>query len=181
MACEMIFISGGVRSGKSADAESRILASGAARKLYIASGVASDSEMAGRITRHRQDRANDGWCTIEQPMCLSEVLPHIRAKDAVLWDCVTTWLANELYEGFERGELCADQPDCMEQKWRELQKTIGDIREQAVCFVIVSNEVLDEPLLAPVYQEWLGKIHQWLVHQADQAIEMENGIAIRRK
>lgn len=181
MAHELIFISGGVRSGKSAYAESLARKAPGERKLYIASGVANDAEMAERIARHREDRAKDGWWTLEQPQQLAAVLPLIQSNDVVLWDCVTTWLANELYEGFEQGQLCVDEPGCMDQKWQELQKTIGAIQHKAACFVIVSNEVLDEPLAAPDYQQWLGMIHQWLTQHADRVIEMENGIAIRRK
>lgn len=178
---QLMFISGGVRSGKSAYAETLVRGAQGERNVYIASGVARDQEMAERIARHRQDRAQDGWWTIEQPQQLSETLPLIRQNDAVLWDCVTTWLANELYEGFEQGSLCADTPGCMERKWQELKNTIESIRAKAVCFAIVSNELLDEPLVDLVYQEWLGKIHQWLASRADEAIEMENGLAIRRK
>ena len=69
----------------------------------------------------------------------------------------------------------------MEQKWRELKNTIDAMREQALTIVIVSNELLDEPLVAPAYQQWLGTIHQWLASRADQAFEMDNGLAIRRK
>lgn len=178
---QLTFISGGVRSGKSAYAEMLVREAHSERRVYIASGVAHDREMAVRIARHRKDRAQDGWWTIEKPQQLSEALPLIRQNDAVLWDCVTTWLANELYEGFEHGSLCADTPGCMEKKWRELKKTIDSIRAKAVYFAIVSNEILDEPLMDLVYQEWLGKIHQWLASCADEAIEMENGLAIRRK
>ena len=181
MDCKLIFISGGVRSGKSAYAESLARKAPGERKLYIASGVARDPEMAERIARHREDRANDGWWTLEQPHQFSAVLPLIQANDVVLWDCVTTWLANELYGNFGQEELCADQPGCMDQKWHELQKAIAAIQTKAACFIIVSNEVLDEPLVAPEYQQWLGNIHQWLTRHAAQAIEMENGIAIQRK
>ncbi|MGM0896866.1 MAG: bifunctional adenosylcobinamide kinase/adenosylcobinamide-phosphate guanylyltransferase [Bacillota bacterium] len=178
---QLVFVSGGVRSGKSAYAESLVRQASGERRIYIASGVANDLEMAERIARHRKDRAKDGWWTIEQPQQFSEVLPLIQVNDAVLWDCVTTWLANELYEGFEQGSLCADTPGCMEQKWQELKKTIRVLHKKAAYFAVVSNEVLDEPLVDPVYQEWLGKIHQWLASRADEAIEMENGLAIRRK
>lgn len=178
---QLIFISGGVRSGKSAYAETLVRQAAGGRNVYIASGIARDPEMAERIARHRKDRAQDGWWTIEQPQQLSEALPLIRQNDAVLWDCVTTWLANELYEGFEQGSLCADTPGCMEQKWHELKDTIDSIRAKAVYFAIVSNELLDEPLVDHTYQEWLGKVHQWLASRADHAIEMENGLAIRRK
>ena len=178
---QLIFISGGVRSGKSTYAESLVQQANGNRNVYIASGLAHDQEMAERIGRHRKDRAQDGWCTIEQPRQLSEALPFIRENDAVLWDCVTTWLANELYEGFEQGNLCANKPGCMEQKWRDLKNTIDSMREKALYTVIVSNELLDEPLVDRTYQQWLGTIHQWLASRADQAIEMENGLAIRRK
>lgn len=178
---QLVFISGGVRSGKSAYAETLVRQAKGARNVYIASGIARDTEMAERIARHRKDRAQDGWWTIEQPQQLSEALPLIRQNDAVLWDCITTWLANELYEGFEQGSLCADTTGCMELKWQELQNTIDSILAKTVYFAIVSNEVLDEPLVDQAYQEWLGKIHQWLASRADHAIEMENGLAIRRK
>ncbi|QMT16934.1 bifunctional adenosylcobinamide kinase/adenosylcobinamide-phosphate guanylyltransferase [Planococcus maritimus] len=178
---QLIFVSGGVRSGKSTYAESLVRQANAKRNVYIASGVARDQEMAERIGRHQQDRAQDGWWTIEQPRQLSEALPLIHENDAILWDCVTTWLANELYEEFEEGSLCADTPGCMEQKWQELKNTIDALREQALTIVIVSNELLDEPLVDPAYQQWLGTIHQWLASRADQAFEMDNGLAIRRK
>lgn len=177
----LIFIAGGVRSGKSAYAEAVVRDIPAARKVYIASGVAHDAEMAERIARHRQDRAQDGWWTIEQPQRLAEAEALILPGDAVLWDCVTTWLANELYEEQETGIFCAEQAGCMERKWSDLQQTIVGMRQKAACIVAVSNEVLDEPAISPAYQQWLGQIHQWLVEQADSAIEMENGLAIKRK
>lgn len=178
---QLIFISGGVRSGKSAYAESRVSAISAPRKVYLASGQASDSEMVKRIERHRKDRELSGWHTIEQPRRLAEVLPYIRKGDAVLWDCLTTWLANELYEGWERGEMCAEIPGCMEQKWEALQETLLKLLEQAEFLAVVSNEVLDGFVEDELYQSWLGRIHIWLVQQSDQAVEMENGMAFRRK
>ncbi len=73
------------------------------RLVYIASGTATDPEMQARIERHRRDRAEHKWATLEQPTKLEEVLPFIQTGDYVLWDCVTTWLANELYDGWEIG------------------------------------------------------------------------------
>lgn len=178
---QLIFISGGVRSGKSAYAEALVRSFPSQRKVYLASGQASDLEMVKRIERHRKDRESDGWQTMEQPHRLAEALPHIQKGDAVLWDCVTTWLANELYEGWERGEMCAEIPGCMEQKWAALQEALLKLSEQAGFLAIVSNEVLDDFIQDELYQSWLGRIHIWLVQQSDQAFEMENGLAFRRK
>ncbi|MDN7241825.1 bifunctional adenosylcobinamide kinase/adenosylcobinamide-phosphate guanylyltransferase [Planococcus sp. N028] len=177
----IIFISGGVRSGKSAYAEQLVMSAGAVRAVYLASGQAHDSEMAERIMRHQEDRSGHGWIAIEQPVDMEKALPKIHSGDAILWDCVTTWLANELYEGWERGIPCAERPGCMEAKWLELQATINAMRNQAQLLVIVSNEVMDDFVRDETYQRWLGKIHKWFAGEAEQAIEMENGIAYRRK
>ncbi|WP_033541788.1 bifunctional adenosylcobinamide kinase/adenosylcobinamide-phosphate guanylyltransferase [Planococcus sp. CAU13] len=178
---KLIFISGGVRSGKSAYAESLVRRFGAQRKVYLASGRANDTEMRERIERHRSDREMDGWHTIEQANQFEKVLPLLETGDAVLWDCVTTWLANELYEGWEQGEICAEKIGCMEAKWDRMKKTISQIADRAEVLVIVSNEVLDDFMRDERYMKWLGKIHVWLVQEAVQAFEMENGIAFKRK
>jgi len=178
---QLIFVSGGVRSGKSAWAEGLIRETPAQRKVYLASGQAYDAEMEDRIRRHRGDRKEHGWHTIEQPLHLERAVPEIAPQDAVLWDCVTTWLANELYEGWEKGASCAGQPGCMEQKWANLKNTIHSLQCRTKLLVIVSNEVLDDFVRDDTYQRWLGRIHIWIAAQADEAYEMENGMAQKRK
>ena len=181
---KLTFICGGVRSGKSAYAERWLVDEShqhGGRLVYIASGLATDSEMQARIERHRQDRIHQHWTTLEQPTKLEEVLPIIQQGDYVLWDCLTTWLANELYEGWETGTPCIKQAGCMEQKVRKLYATIDTLLMTANHLTIVSNEVLDE--LPSTYEEtnyyrqWIGRIHQQLVARADTAIEMDYGLA----
>ena len=178
---KMIFISGGVRSGKSAWAEKKILNAKARRNIYLASGRAYDNEMAERIEQHREDRAGDGWTTIEQPLHLEAAMPQLQAGDAVLWDCVTTWLANELYAGWETGSPCAVEYGCMEAKWAALQETLQEIQAVSEVLVVVSNEVMDDFIRDETYQRWLGRIHLWLVAESEEAFEMENGFAYKRK
>lgn len=178
---KLIFISGGVRSGKSAYAEMLVRNYACGRKVYIASGQANDSEMAERIERHREDRKSDGWHTIEQPTHFGDTLFNIGEGDTVLWDCVTTWLANELYNGWEQNDMCADQPGCMEAKWMDLQRTLSELTAKAGLLVIVSNEVMDDFVRDKLYMKWLGTIHLWLAQKSDHAYEMENGLAFKRK
>ncbi|WP_342513274.1 bifunctional adenosylcobinamide kinase/adenosylcobinamide-phosphate guanylyltransferase [Sporosarcina sp. FSL K6-1522] len=181
---KLTFICGGVRSGKSAYAE-RILVGEAqengSRLVYIASGTATDLEMQARIDKHRHDRADDNWTTLEQPTQLEAVLSSIQQDDYVLWDCLTTWLANELYAGWEVGTPCIQQPGCMAQKVEQLYGTIDTMRQKVTHLVIVSNEVLDELPLhdeeTEIYRSWIGQIHQQLVVTADTAIEMDYGMA----
>lgn len=181
---KLIFISGGVRSGKSAYAEKLLTSDGKreGRLVYIASGTATDWEMKERIEKHQQDRAEFNWLTIEQPTHLAKCVPFIQKGDYVLWDCMTTWLANELYEGWETGSPCIHQPNCMTEKEQQLLTTLELIKEKATQFVIVSNEVLhDLPSSyseTETYRKWLGQLHQKVVATAQVAIEMEGGIPI---
>jgi len=185
---KLTFISGGVRSGKSSYAEKLLVneaQKNAARLVYIASGVATDPEMQARIERHKSDRSTHNWTTFEQPVELEKIVPSIQPGDYVLWDCLTTWLANELYTGWESGKPCIGQLGCMEQKETQLYTTIDILLSQAAHLVIVSNEVLDEmPSVyaeTKIYSKWIGQIHQALVKKADTAIEMDYGIPIEWK
>ncbi|TQR21130.1 bifunctional adenosylcobinamide kinase/adenosylcobinamide-phosphate guanylyltransferase [Psychrobacillus vulpis] len=168
---KLVFITGGVRSGKSNFAEHYLMNEQAKRNVYVASGVAVDDEMNERIKRHRDDRENYPveWVTIEQPRRFEEVVQQINQGDGILWDCVTTWLANELYEGQ------------IEEVEKQLYVAIDQLLEKAKVVVIVSNEVLDEPLSkyesVVLYQKWIGRIHQKLVERADHAFEMEYGLS----
>ncbi|PIC98181.1 bifunctional adenosylcobinamide kinase/adenosylcobinamide-phosphate guanylyltransferase [Sporosarcina sp. P29] len=176
------FISGGARSGKSAYAERLLTNQPAGRLVYIASGVASDEEMKQRIEQHKEDRRQANWHTIEQPKNLHEVLPFLKPGDLVLWDCLTTWLANEMYEGYEEGTPCVSRSGCLEQKQEKLLRTITQMKEIVSHLVIVSNEVLDEwPKYeeeTEIYRRTIGTLHQRIVEFADRAIEMDHGIPI---
>lgn len=176
------FISGGARSGKSAYAERLFVSQRTGRLVYIASGVASDPEMKQRIDKHKADRQEANWQTIEQRVNLHEVLPHLKPGDLVLWDCLTTWLANELYEGYEEGTPCVHRRGCLEQKQQDLLHTITEIKQRVAQFVIVSNEVLDEwphyEEETEIYRRTIGTLHQQIVALADHAIEMDHGIPI---
>lgn len=181
---QLIFISGGVRSGKSAYAEAllRQAAGEKGRLVYIASALATDQEMQQRIDQHRIDRASANWHTIEQATDLARALAHIEQGDFVLWDCMTTWLANELYEGWESGKPCLQKAGCMDKKADELLATLQEMIGRSASVVIVSNELFhDLPSRyeeTRIYQQWLGRLHQQVVVLSDKAVEMESGIPI---
>ena len=183
----LTFVSGGVRSGKTAFAENWLMNRQCSRLIYIATGVASDEEMQQRIKRHQQDRMDykENWMTIEQPRQLEEVIPYIQPYDGILIDCVTTWLANELYEGWASGEPCFQRENCMEVKERRFHETILTLLDNGATVVVISNEVLDEPLSSIpdvlLYQKWLGRLHQWLVKESEHAFELTYGLAKKWK
>lgn len=177
------FITGGVRSGKSHYAEQQILKIARQQNrqpFYLASGVAFDKEMQQRIARHRQDRANENWQTIEQSVNLAEAFDIIPAHAVVLWDCATTWLTNEMYVLDKDNQPLWKNPQAFQQKIAQTKQALQTFHSSGIPLIIVSNELLDE---APYtskevefYRQQLGKFHQWLVKQCEQAIEMEYGI-----
>ena len=89
---ELILVLGGVRSGKSAVAES--LVAGAGQVVYVATGRAGDAEMAERIAAH-QARRPPGWQTVEtaDPAAAVRDAP---AGSAVLVDALGLWLVARL-------------------------------------------------------------------------------------
>ncbi|MCK9173107.1 MAG: bifunctional adenosylcobinamide kinase/adenosylcobinamide-phosphate guanylyltransferase, partial [Desulfuromonas thiophila] len=92
----ILYVSGGARSGKSRYAEQRALALTGPRS-YIATCPVLDDEMATRIDRHQQRRADQGWQTIEEPADLVAALEATHDSCVVLVDCVTLWINNLLY------------------------------------------------------------------------------------
>lgn len=182
----VIFITGGVRSGKSAFAEK--YATQLYKKMkkenlfYIASGVAFDKEMEARIKRHQQDRnaSTIKWQTID----LIDVIPEelsFSNRDVVLWDCITTWLSNVLYQT----ELEVDRIRTIERYVTTLKETIVEWKESGAQLLVVSNELLDELashyVEVNLYRKLLGEIHQWFVSISTESYEMDYSIAKRWK
>lgn len=184
-ASSLIFITGGVRSGKSSFAERmamEIASETGGQLTYLATGVPSDSEMKVRIAKHQRDREEGihRWKTIERSVQIGRIATDFNDKDIILLDCVTTLLNNELFSS--------------EQTWDDhflkmikenIITGITSIKNRARTMIVVSNEVFYESLLGNelvfTYGRLLGQIHQYLVKEADQAFLVEAGIPIEMK
>lgn len=98
-------ITGGIKSGKSRRAleiaeKWRQERPGQAVS-FIATAEAFDAEMRERVERHKAERANLGFTTIEEPLDLPAALA--RCGDRVLIDCLTMWVNNIIYRGLDGG------------------------------------------------------------------------------
>ena len=182
----LIFISGGVRSGKSSFAEK--LAADMARQTagnlhYIAAGQASDTEMKERIVRHQKDRLASGlrWKTWEQPTDIMALSEAFGRHDIVLLDCLTTLLNNEFFAVDGQWKMASFQ----EQVMCSIMKGIEQITRCCQALIVVSNEVLYESIgeneLVFTYSKMLGQLHQHAVANAKQAYLVEAGIPILMK
>lgn len=85
---------GGAASGKSSFAESLIIGTGR-NLVYLATAQAHDAEMRAKLDKHRVDRGA-GWSTIEEPLEVGRTLATISGDTAVLLDCATMWLSNQI-------------------------------------------------------------------------------------
>ncbi|OEC00792.1 cobinamide kinase [Lysinibacillus sphaericus] len=189
----LIFISGGVRSGKSHFAEQEAVLRYQnkdlmdKRLIYIASGVAMDVEMEKRIVRHQADRLKQAiaWHTIEAPYQIQDAFHMLVEGDIVLWDCVTTWLTNAFYEGFDSGTPCVEKPGCLEDKIWFMKSAVLTLLDKKVTLFVVSNELFDEPPYGneevELYRQLLGNLHQWLVSISQEAYEINYGIVKKWK
>jgi adenosylcobinamide kinase / adenosylcobinamide-phosphate guanylyltransferase len=106
-------LTGGQKSGKSAQAEKRaqcwLAASEANMVVLIATARGLDAEMRSRITRHQADRVRrfsddiHRVLTVEEPSDLAgSVVKYSSATALVIVDCLTLWLTNCLMPGDSR-------------------------------------------------------------------------------
>jgi len=94
---------GGVKSGKSFNAEQYTLALNPTEKpLYLVMSEAFDDELKKRVELHKQKRG-DHFVTIEEPLSLvGEIESH---SSVVLVECVTLWINNMLHYGHSQAEI----------------------------------------------------------------------------
>jgi adenosylcobinamide kinase / adenosylcobinamide-phosphate guanylyltransferase len=171
---ELIFITGGTRSGKSGYAQ-RLAEARPGPLLYVATAGAGDAEMAERIARHRAARA-ERWKTLEEPLALPKRLPAAAAgKGAVLIDCLTLWLSN-LY--FHHREEPAPVLDAVAALVEALPRIAPPV-------YLVSNElgsgVVPENRLARHFRDLAGEANQLLAAAAGEAWLVVAGLPLRLK
>jgi adenosylcobinamide kinase/adenosylcobinamide-phosphate guanylyltransferase len=157
---------GGARSGKSAYAEKIIedLGGGA----YLATSRIWDDEMAERVQIH-QDRRNDLWQTIEEPVAIHDIIAN--TDTPILVDCLTLWLSNLM-------EMEAD----IDQETKKLCTALYAAKHNVV---LVSNEVglgiVPQNALARKFRDLAGKLNQTVAQTADRVIFVAAGLPLTLK
>lgn len=149
----LTLVLGGARSGKSSVAE-RLAGRLADRVTYLATGVATDPDMAARIAAHRERRPSS-WATVEATG--PELAPVLREiEGVVLLDALGTWLASDPQLEVDAGALC-----------EALQRRSGPT-------VVVSDEVgLGVHPASDVgrrFRDALGTLNQQVAAVADEVV-----------
>ena len=158
---DLLFVTGGARSGKSSFAE-RLAAQTGAPVVYIATMEALDDEVRTRIAHHRSSRP-ETWTTIESPLEIVQVVRDAPSDACVLLDCLSLWVSNRL---LALGESFAQ--DALDTLESALERDIDALHALAVRraapLILVSNEVgsslVPEHALGRAYRDLLGRVNQ---------------------
>jgi adenosylcobinamide kinase/adenosylcobinamide-phosphate guanylyltransferase len=165
----LTFVLGGARSGKSAFAESLIIAS-PPPWIYVATAEALDEEMEARIHKHRA-RRDGSWRTIEAPHRLAEALAAAPKEAPLLIDCLTLWLSNRLLAGANVAE--------------EIDPLVDTLVSRKALTVAVSSEVglaiVPENPLARAFRDAAGELHQAVARVAASVTLTVAGYPLRVK
>lgn len=169
----IVLVLGGVRSGKSAYAETRALALRKApkRALYLATAEPGDGEMTARIAAHRARRGS-AWATIEEPRDLAgAIATHAAPGAPILVDCLTLWLSNLMHG---RADIDAET----EKLCAALARVKGPV-------VLVSNEVglgiVPDNGLAREFRDHAGRLHQRVAQVARDVVFVAAGLPLALK
>ena len=165
-----VLVTGGARSGKSAEAERRLL--GEPEVLYLATGPSPDPEedrsWARRVAEHRARRPS-WWRTVETPDAASVLA---EADGAVLFDCVGTWLARAM----EDCGMWAEQApaDAEERLAARVDALVAAWRASGAYVVAVTNEVgsgvVPPTASGGLFRDWLGRLNQLLAAESEEVV-----------
>src|SRR4029079_12430192 len=124
-----------------------------------------------RIARHRAERG-DGFDTLEELRALPEGLAGARARDCIMFDCLTVWISNLLVGGAPA--------EVVQDRVAALQAALARRRSHVV---IVSNEVgmglVPETPLGRLFRDLTGQAHQRLAAAADELYLAAMGVVLR--
>ncbi|WP_141925155.1 bifunctional adenosylcobinamide kinase/adenosylcobinamide-phosphate guanylyltransferase [Haloactinospora alba] len=161
-------VTGGARSGKSAEAERRLLAE--PEVTYIATGPTADGDDAWRerVEAHRARRP--WWWRTEETLDVAAVLR--RASGAVLLDCVGTWLAGVL----DACGMWDEQPPVGAEE--ELRARIDELveawRRCGAYAIAVTNEVgsgvVPPTASGGMFRDYLGRVNQRLAAESEDVV-----------
>jgi adenosylcobinamide kinase / adenosylcobinamide-phosphate guanylyltransferase len=164
---DLIFVTGGARSGKSSFALEKARELGGDDVTFVATAEHSDDEMADRIARHRLERPNS-WGTIETPREVD--LSHMKSR-VVLLDCLSLLVSNLLLDGLEEETI--------------LERTRNILNSRTQTLIVVSNEVgmglVPEYPLGRQFRDVLGRANQLVARASTQAFFLVSGLPMRLK
>ena len=165
----MILILGGSGSGKSLFAENEAKKCGGPL-YYVATMRPYGEEARKRIERHRRQRAEKGFTTVE---CYTrpDLLPW-SGTETVLLECMSNLLANEMY-------------DNASFRTEDFLRQISELERKVKVLYAVSNDISSDGRkyddFTERYRKTMGVLNRALAERAAEVTEVVFGIPVRKK
>ena len=179
MESKLVLVTGGSRSGKSEFAEKYVLHF-SPKCDYIATAEILDEEMAERVRLHQARRAGGRWLNHEAPYHAENVLASLSDNTgAVLFDCLTVYMANLMYGKNAPQGTFAERCDYV---FAEIDKLLQAAKACGKLVVFVSNEVgsgiIPATKMGREYSDLSGWVNQRVAAACDRVFYCVAGQAV---
>ena len=161
----IVLVTGGSGCGKSTWAEKLVDTWPRENRIYIATMQVMDGESRRRVERHRAQRADKGFVTLEWEKNLdSAAVPE---GSIVLLEDLVNWTANEMFDGGD--------PD-------QIVPVLRELSERCRHLILVTNDLFSDGVVyAPSVQEYLRRladINRQAAEMADCVVEVVYSIPV---
>ena len=178
----LILVTGGSASGKSEYAEQCITMLHKEKNtlLYLATMQPYGEEGAARVEKHRKQRAQRHFDTLEWYQNLQEA--PVPEHSDILLECMSNLAANEMF----REEISPERiPVHIAECETRILDGVAHLLNTCDNMVIVTNEVFSDTLsydeFTLAYIQLLGHINAALAQMADEVVEVVYGIPVIHK
>lgn len=158
---------GGIKSGKSKNAEEFALLHAMKKPYYLATTEFIDEEMQERIEVHKRQR-QEKFITLEEPLYLAQKIAT--CHDIVLVECVSMWINNMLYHGYSQEAI-----------YEEIEKIIACRQDMVFVINDVSVTVISDNALVRAFVDINGRVSQMLAKGCDAVFHTVAGIGVKIK
>ena len=161
----IVLVTGGSGCGKSTWAEKLVASLPNENRVYIATMQVYDEESVRRVARHRAQRADKGFITVECEKDLAAA--DVPAGSTVLLEDLVNLMANEMFDGGDV-ERIVPALEMLAEKCRHLVMVTNDVFSDGITYAESTQEYLRQ----------LAQINHQAAELADCVVEVVYSIPV---